>query len=97
VRTRIARWIAVLAVCGIAVGATLAYPFNNGNVVPDNASAPWIEFAMPAVSPETCDGFRTRNEAQRFFDSHQGPGHSVERLDPDNDGRACENFAFGAG
>ena len=91
-RTRITRWIAVLAVCGIAAAATLAYAFNNGNGVRDDASAPWIQFAIPAVSPETCNGFKTRNEAQQFFDSHQGPEHSVGRLDRDNDGRACENF-----
>ena len=94
--TRVGKWIAVLAVCVVAAGATLAYAFNSGNGVEDEGPSTWLEFNMSSVTPETCDGFDTRTEAQRFFDSHQGPEHKVQKLDPDGDGQVCEEFAFGA-
>jgi Excalibur calcium-binding domain len=38
-----------------------------------------------------CSDFPTQRAAQTFFLKHGGPRHDPDRLDGDDDGRACED------
>jgi len=39
-----------------------------------------------------CDDFSTQEEAQKFFENAGGPNKDVNRLDGDNNGKACQSL-----
>jgi hypothetical protein len=50
--------------------------------------------ALPSpasASDKDCSDFPTQRAAQTFFLKHGGPRHDPDRLDGDDDGRACED------
>jgi|SRR6478609_921751 len=50
--------------------------------------------ALPAAasaSDKDCADFATQRAAQVFFIKHGGPRYDPDRLDGDDDGRACED------
>jgi hypothetical protein len=54
---------------------------KNGNVVEEGGKY---------TDEYNCDDFDTQPEAQAFFKNAGGPSDDTNRLDGDNDGKACE-------
>ena len=57
-----------------------------GNVVPNGQAG------GKYTDEYNCDDFSTQPEAQTFFKNAGGPSKDTNRLDGDNDGKACESL-----
>lgn len=59
-----------------------------------------VAFAQPANAPDVaghvrirCADFRTRAEAQAWWEAHRGDAAFSARLDADSDGQVCEGLS----
>lgn len=50
----------------------------------------------PVLDDRDCDEFPTREDAQRFYEEAGGPRQDIHELDPDDNGRACDETGVGA-
>lgn len=82
----------LLAALMAVLGCNDRAPSVAAPALPEGYAEPGDPALRPREGDQDCEDFDTHEQAQRFFEIQGGPGRDLHGLDPDDNGRACEEL-----